>query len=148
MATLATKEDFEARHGVLDEDDQKTVDVLLVDAGGLIETELAGSEAAWLGEDFDGEVPAVVKAVCIQAAYRAWVNPDGVAREELGQVAQTYRGTDQADALWLTKNEAKMVRRAAGASSIRSIQVETPYSGDPQSDVSPLDFWPLDEASS
>lgn len=146
MATLANITDFEARHGELSGDDKAIVEALLTDAASLIETELSGSEAVWLTEDSD-DVPAAVKAVCVQIAYRAWANPDSVAREELGQVAQTFRGTDQADALWLTKNEAKMVRRAAGFSSVRSVQVETPYSGDPLSEVSPLDFWPLDEAS-
>lgn len=146
MATLATIEDFETRHGVLDDEDEATVEALLADASGLIENELSASEVAWLAEDSEESPPAIVKAVCIQVAYRAWANPDGIAREELGEVAHTYRGTDQADVLWLTKSEAKMVRRSAGASSVRSVPVETPYSA-PDSEVSPLDFWPLDEAS-
>jgi hypothetical protein len=146
MATLASIKDFEARHGVLDDEEETQVEALLGDAAGLIENELSGSEVVWLGDAPEGDPPAVVKAVCVQVAYRAWTNPDGIAREELGEVGQTYRGTNQADALWLTKSEAKTVRRAAGVSSVRSVQVETPYSV-PESDINPLDFWPLEEAS-
>jgi hypothetical protein len=140
---LADKSDFEVRHGPLASDEEERVEALLEDAEALVELELGVFPEAWVGEP--SEVPAAVKAVCIQVAYRAWENPDSVAREQLGEVARTYRGTDQADALWLTKNEAKLVRRAAGKSSLTSIPVETPYSGDPDSQASPLDFWPLEE---
>ncbi len=146
MATLATTEDFEVRHGPLVGDEADKVEALLEDATALIGLELAGSDVAWLKDEPEEEVPAGVKAVCIQVAYRVFSNPDSVAREELGAVARTYRGTDQSDALWLTQNEARLIRRAAGTSSITSIPVETPYSGDPD-EVHPMDFWPLDEAS-
>jgi len=139
---LATKQDFEVRHGPLASGEVERVEALLEDAEALIELELGVFPDSWLGEAPD--VPAGAKAVCIQVAYRAWENPDGVAREQLGAAARTYRGTDQADVLWLTSNEARLVRRAAGKSSLTSIPVETPYSGDPYNKVSPLDFWPLD----
>lgn len=143
---LATTKDFEVRHAPLAEDEVQRVQALLEDASGMIGTELSGSEAKWLEEGSDEDAPATVKAVCIQVAYRAWNNPDGVAREELGAVARTYRGTDQADVLWLTKNEARMLRKAASVSAVTSIQVETSYSGDPE-ERSALDFWPLNEGS-
>jgi|GEM_PF-5775836 len=143
---LATTKDFEVRHGPLAEDQQQRVQALLEDASGMIGLELIGAEAKWLEEGSEEDVPAAVKAVCIQVAYRAWSNPDGVAREELGAAARTYRGTDQADVLWLTKNEARMLRKVASVSSVTSVQVETSYSGDP-AETSPLDFWPLSEGS-
>jgi hypothetical protein len=145
---LATTQDFELRHGPLLDVEANRVEALLADATGMIELELAGFDLDWLDPDGDAEPPAAVKAVCIQAAYRAWANPDSVAREELGEAARTYRGTDQADALWLTKNEARLVRKAAGAgsASLTSIQVETPYSGDP-AEPHPMDFWPFTEGS-
>jgi len=144
---LATLEEFEARHGVLGDEEFATVEALLDDASAFISGELSSSEAAWLEEGSDEPVPGVVKAVCIQVAYRAWSNPDSVAREELGARAVTYRGTDQSDALWLTKNEVRLVKKAASVSSIKSIQVETPFSGDPE-ETSPLDFWPIESEGS
>ncbi len=146
MPTLATTEDFEVRHGPLAGDEADKVEALLEDASALIGLELVGTEVAWLEENSEEIVPAGVMAVCIQVAYRAWANPDSVAREELGAVARTYRGTDQSDALWLTQNEARLLRKAVGASSITSIPVETPFSGDPE-EIHPMDFWPMDEAS-
>ena len=144
---LATANDFELRHGPLSGEELEQVEALLDDASGLIELELTGSQAEWLTEDSKEAVPAAVKAVCIQITYRAWSNPDGIAREELGEAARTYRGTDLADVLWLTKNEAKLIRRAAGKSLVTSIPVETPYSGDPY-EPSPLDFLPFEEEGS
>src|SRR4249919_1205902 len=105
---LATIGDFEARHGPLESTEEERVETLLEDAEGLVEAELG-----LVPEEWAKEVPSAVKAVCIQVAYRAWANPDSIAREQLGEVARTYRGTDQADALWLTKNEARLIRRAA-----------------------------------
>jgi hypothetical protein len=145
---LATKADFEVRHGPLLDGEEARVEALLEDATALIEAELSGVEVSWLGETSAEDPPAAVKAVCIQVAYRVWSNPDSVAREELGEVARTYRGTDQADALWLTVNEARLVRKVAGSgSTFQSITVETPYSGDPD-EPHPMDFWPLEEEGS
>lgn len=142
---LATVENFEARHGELSSGDESVVAALLEDASALIAVEVPAAE--WVADDFEGDVPQGVKAVCIQVAYRAWENPDGIAREQLGAVARTYRGTDQADALWLTKNEARLVRKASGVSSVQSVPVETPYSGDPV-ETHPMDFLPLETEGS
>jgi hypothetical protein len=142
---LATKEDFAARHGALASGEEALVTALLEDASALIALEVP--PAAWLAEDFEGDVPAGAKAICIQVAYRAWENPDGIAREQLGAMARTYRGTDQADALWLTKSEARLLRKAAGISSVQSVPVETPYSGDPV-EGHPMDFFPLETEGS
>ncbi len=142
---LAIIEDFELRHGPLVEPEEQQVTTLLEDASALVEAELGELPEGWVGKD--AEVPAIAKAVCVQVAYRAWTNPDGIAREELGEVARTYRGTNQADALWLTENEKRLIRRAAEQPRITSVPLETPYSGDPGNGLSPLDFWPLDEAS-
>lgn len=141
MAALATIQDFTARHGA--PDDESVVGALLEDASALIRAEAAGTDADWVAEDPDEDVtvPAAIRAICVQIAYRAWANPDGVAREELGEASRTLRGTDQADVLWLTKNEARIVRKAAGTPAIRSIAIETPYSGG-TTETHPMDFYP------
>lgn len=129
--TLATAEDFQARHGLLGEDDLERVEALLEDATNFIRGEAAGSSAAWVADDAadDVSVPPIVKTICVQVAYRAWRNPDAVAREEIGEIARTYRGGHESDALWLTKNEMRMIRKAANQATVRSIPVETPYAG-------------------
>lgn len=134
---LATVAQWEERHGPADE----RVEPLLKDATALILEELSGSEAEWVS-DKEVAPPAIAVAICIQVAYRAWMNPDAVASERLGAASRTYKGG--ADVLWLTKNEARMLRRAAGTSGITSIEVTSPYPEDPDfGEPSELDFWPL-----
>jgi hypothetical protein len=140
---LATIEDFELRHGPPADSEKPQVTALLDDAGALVEAELGELPEGWTGKDAD--IPAIVKAVCVQVAYRAWSNPDGIAREELGEVSRAYRGGNDADALWLTENEKRLIRRAAGKPRITSVPLETSYSADPGAGVSPLDFWPIKE---
>lgn len=142
-ATLATVEDFEKRHGPLTEEEQPQVTTLLEDASALILAELGETPEGWNGES--AEIPAIAKAVCVQVAYRAFTNPDGIASEMLGEASRTYRGGNDADALWLTENERKLIRRAAGKARVTSIPVESPYPEDPGNEVSPLDFWPINE---
>lgn len=108
---FASTEDFEARHGLLLDGEVDRVDALLADASALIGSVADGGTAGWV---VDGEgVPAAVAAVCIQVAYRAWRNPDSVAREQIGEMSVTYRGGDQPDAIYLTARERRVVRRAA-----------------------------------
>lgn len=142
---LAEIKDFELRHGPVADSEQPQVTALLGDASALVEAEIGELPDDWTGNDAD--VPAIVKAVCVQVAYRAWSNPDGIAREELGEVSRAYRGGGDADALWLTENEKRLIRRAAGKPRITSIPLETSYAGDPRGDLSPLDFLPLEEGS-
>ncbi len=128
VAALATTENFEARHGLLTDAEREVVEHLLDDASAFIRAE-AGGDTDWVADDFDGEPPPVIRAICLQVAYRAWRNPDGVAREQIGEIARTFRGDDQSDAMWLTKNESRMIRKAAYGSIVRSVTVETPFSG-------------------
>jgi hypothetical protein len=141
MAALATVEEFQARHGLLADGDLEVVEALLDDATNFIRGEAVGSEADWAQDDApdDAVAPPIVRTICIQAAYRAWRNPDGVAREEIGEIARTFRGGHESDAMWLTKNEMRMIRKAANRSTVRSIPVETPYAGPAES---PYDLYP------
>jgi hypothetical protein len=131
MAPLATLEDFQARHGLLAEEDNGQVEALLVDASAFIRGEAGTGDADWAADDAAGdvEVPPVIRAVCVQVAYRAWANPDSIAREQIGDMSRTYRGNDQSDAMWLTANERRMIRKAANGTTIRSVPIETPFSG-------------------
>lgn len=134
MTPLATTEDFEARFGTA----PATAEALLSDASSLILTELAASEAQWVADAIEApaepaepeEVPDVVKAVCATVAYRASQNPGGlVTSERLGDHAVSFR-EGATDGLYLTARERRIVREAAGMDSVRSITLETPYSGD------------------
>ncbi len=138
---FATKENFEARHGALSTDDAVKVTALLDDATALIVNAVADIAPAWATDD-DAEVPAAVMPVCVQVAHRAWRNPDGVARQQLGEHSVTYRGDDQSDALYLTSNERRIVRRAGRSNPgavAGSVGLVSPYSAD---EHHPMDFYP------
>jgi len=140
---FATIEDFEAPHGALGDTDKGVVEARLDDASTLILSEAAESTKEWVtgGDD----PPAAVKLVCIQVAYRAWRNPDGIARQQLGEHAVTYRGDDQPDAIYLTRNERRIIRRAARAASeprLTSIGLVSPHPFSNGTEISPLDFYP------
>jgi hypothetical protein len=124
MRELATLQDFEERHGPADD----RVDALLTDAASLILNEVAGSEAEWV-TDSSVDAPAVVVAICVEVAFRAWSNPDALSSQSLG--AHTQAWADRSgEALRLTKEEKRTVRRAAGCSSLRAVTLKSPYSGD------------------
>lgn len=128
---LATIEDFEARHGEVS-DKRDRVEVLLGDASAFILAAVDGSTEPWAMEDDDADIPADVVAICVQVAFRAWHNPLGIAREQLGEAAVTYRGDDQPDVLRLTRAERATLRRAAGLAKggvLGSVGVETSFAG-------------------
>lgn len=143
MTTLASTEDFEARHGAIPAGDSATVEALLEDASSLVLTEVEGSELTWVTEAATENPPAAPRSVvivCVESAYRAWSNPDGIVREQLGAAQVDYRG-DRPGSIWLTKEERRTIRRAAGlGASFRAMTYTSPYSGGQEEDNDlPLD---------
>lgn len=132
MAPLAEFEDFDARHGPVGPGQEARVEALLEDASSLVLAAASGSAEGWVlgaGESGAPDPPPPVVAVCIAVAYRAWNNPGGVKSETLGAHSVAYRG-DGPDALWLTKQERRIIRQAARLSSFRAVTLASPYSGD------------------
>jgi hypothetical protein len=138
---LATLDEYEARHGSVPDAD--VVEALLEDASTLILDEVEGSEASWVTEaepDADA-IPRTAKVICIEAAFRAYMNPGGLSRVSLGETSHSFNSTTP-DALFLTEDEKRRLRRIAKRGTFRSATLTTPYSGTPSSD---LDFdFPLD----
>lgn len=121
---LATKSDFEARHGEADD----RIESLLEDASALILSELADSEAEWVTSE-DAEVPAAVVGVCVSIAYRAWSNPDALSSASLGERSQAWADRS-GEALRITDVELRILEREAGVlSSMQSLTLESPYAG-------------------
>jgi hypothetical protein len=129
---LATKKDFEARYGAADE----RTEPLLEDASALILSEVsaasASASAEWAtADDPKAEaVPAIVKAICVEVAYRAWSNPDSFSSEHLGEHTQAWADRS-GQALRLTPSERRILEREASVSSVVSVTLESPYAGPP-----------------
>lgn len=120
--------DFTLRHGSVDSDEEDRVTALLTDASALIAAEVEGSEPAWLIDE-DAAVPGLVVAVTVEAAYRAWANPDALGETRIADIGHAWRG-QLPDALYLTAEEKRRVRRSAGIGSFRAMTLVSPYSGD------------------
>lgn len=105
--------------------DAERAAAVLDDASALIRGE-AGT--AWVdGEGALSGVPAVVEAVALAVAYRAFRNPDGFSQTSLGDASVAFdRGTGQA-AVYLTRDERRAVRRAAGTTAVGAIELVSPW---------------------
>lgn len=134
MASYASIEDYERRYGAVPSDLRDRTEALLEDASALVADAVSGSTEPWVetGED----APRMVVVVVAGAAHRALSRADGVVREQLGEHAVTYRADASWD-IWLTKEERRIVRKAAGLGALTSVTLVSPYSGD---DVSPSDL--------
>lgn len=110
MLPLATIEEFADRiPGGIDGGDTARAQAMLVDASALIRSE-AG--ITWTDDDPPVTVPDVVKTICMSAAKRAFLNPDGVNSVAIdGHSASFATGSPD---VYLTRAEKSAVRRAAG----------------------------------
>jgi hypothetical protein len=61
--------------------------------------------------ELDADVPDIVVAVCLQAALRAYQNPERLTQEGIGT---GYVQSNVSADVYLTKAELRLVRRAAG----------------------------------
>jgi hypothetical protein len=124
---FATVDDYTARHGAADEG---TITELLADASSLILDAIEGTSAAWAVEEVpdDVAVPRTVTSITCQVAHRAYMNPGGLSRQQLGDASQSFN-SDTPDALYLTDGERRRLKRVARASTFRAVTMSSPYSG-------------------
>lgn len=96
---------------------------VLEDASRLV---LNVGDSTWTDDD----VPDVVATVVLQVARRAFENPDGVTQKSVGDASVSYGGARQGGstdgALYLTKEERRIVRKAAGV-DLTAVTLESPY---------------------
>ena len=98
--------------------------VALLDyASALIRVE-AGTD--WVDEnnDLDG-VPDVIRFIVCKVVERALSNPDGLTAESVVNYRAEY-GNASSD-LYLTKQERRLIRKAAGTPLITTVELESPY---------------------
>lgn len=102
---------------------------LLADASDLILDEAGAAGAEW-GDTL--AVPRRVAAICVDVAYRAFVNPEALGQRSIGDSSKSYdrAGLQGGEALYLTDEERKAVKRACGGSGLRAVTLVSPYSGD------------------
>lgn len=96
------------------------------------------------GSDFEAPVPAVVVATVAQVVRRALDNPGELTAEQIGAYGwqAQHSGSTSGAAIYLTRKEERLVRRAAGRASFSSVDL----SSDPDAeDVTGIDGIEADE---
>lgn len=64
------------------------------------------------------DIPASVKAICLEASVRVWANPNNVARETIAGVQTVYDNNRfSPSGLLLTDDEQRVIRRLFGRSA-------------------------------
>lgn len=110
----------------------------LEDASALVRAEAGKS---WLAEQEEAVVvtaPDQVVTIVIKAALREYKNPDGFSSEQIGDYS--YR-TDNTGGVYLTEEERRIVREAAGAGAhgLWDVRVQSSYY-DPKTPL-PSDYY-------
>jgi len=122
LPALATLSDFEDRYGrMLEADETMRVSVLLDDVSALVR-DVAGVD--WLNDDDDEleDVPGTIVAVVCEVVRRGFDNPAGLAGETIGDYS--WRAGKVNYGVYLTTEERRTVRRAAGRLSVGTVGLE------------------------
>lgn len=145
MTSLAPVSALEIRLG-LAEDSLAGLDLARAEANLSDATFLVQQEAGldWIDPDTDAvTAPGAVVFVVIQAALRAYRNPDGLSAESLAGGAYSSSIAASQQGVYLTADEVRIVKKAALSSTpsggVFSIRTPSAY-GDPL-DESYLAFW-------
>lgn len=115
LPALAKIEDLEVRvPGGIDSGDRPRAQAALDDASATIRST---ARKTWTtGSELDDDVPDIVVTICLKAAVRALVNPDGVTEESIDGYSAGY--SNESPDVYLTKKEEQMIRQAAGTSRL------------------------------
>lgn len=110
---------------------------LLDEASELIR-DVAGMTWLVTGTNALDNVPRRVARICVAVAYRAFMNPEGLTQRSLGDSAKSYDRTarEGGEDIYLTAEEERAVRKAAGGSTFAAVTLTSPYSAD-----AALDTW-------
>jgi len=121
--SFVTLSDFEARYeNTVPAADEDRVSVLIEDACD-IAADIIGSNYT------SGAVPGAIVATVCTAVRRAYENPTGLAGETIGdytwRVGYTGTRSGSSSGVYFTQEEARVMRRAAGTLSLKTITLET-----------------------
>jgi hypothetical protein len=82
-------------------------------------------------------VPRRVARICVAAAARAFENPHGLTQRSIGDSSKSYDRTNRegGEVVYLTDQEERDIRKAAGISSFVAVTLVSPYSSDAAGDT-------------
>lgn len=132
MPPLATFGMFARKLGYVPEETERDrAEQLLDDASELIRDT---ADKTWLiaGTSALDDVPRRIARICVDAALRAFTNPEGLTQRSIGDSAKSWdrSGREGGEIVYLTTAEKEAVRKAAGGGSFVSVTLTSPYSAD------------------
>lgn len=112
----------------------RAADVL--DAASTLIRDVAGK--TWV-EPLTGVLDAVPRGIiriCVEAAYRAFGNPEGLSQRSIGDSSKSYDRAKRegGEAVYLTDAEKQRIGTLSNVASPTVVTLVSPYSGDPLDD--------------
>lgn len=136
--SLATLQELEARvPGGIPTGDEARAEAALMDASALIRQV---AKVDWLDDEgaLDAaSIPDEVVVICLAAAKRVFVNPDGVTQQGIDGAVVSYGSTSSID-VYLTKAEKSSIREAVGRSGLWTLGTTRTVENGPGSDTRPI----------
>lgn len=131
MALISLADFTDRYEKTLDVEGEARVATLIDDASALVVQTVNDSDVTDVWKA-DG-APSAVVPVLVSMVRRAIDNPEGVSQKSVGDASMSWgssRGGSSrpSEALYLTTNERRIVRRAAGTDHT-SMTLESPYTG-------------------
>lgn len=152
LPPLASLEQLSSRLGItLDAEtpDGARAAAALEDASSLVREEAGVDYVDDHGELSDA-IPDTIVSITLAAAGRAYRNPDGKTQTSVGDVSISYSFSSGGASVYLTKAEAQAIRRAAGLSSVSTVELTSGYLNErdmyyvtPEGGGDPLPMGPL-----
>jgi hypothetical protein len=120
---------------VPEEYEQTRAEELLTEASELVR-DVAGKTWADATGHVSG-VPRRIRAIVVEAAFRAFTNPEGLSQRTIGDSSKSWdrAGREGGDIVYLTDSEKTAIRKAAGGSSMTVVTLVSPYGGYAAGDV-------------
>jgi hypothetical protein len=121
MADLVTLANFQTRYGrVMVGEEITRVGAYITDASALV-VDVADMDTAWSS----ATLPASVLPIVCEVVRRAFDNPAGLQGETIGPY--TWRGNhaEEASSIYLTADEKRTIRRAAGRLAVGTVTLSS-----------------------
>lgn len=129
MALISLADFTDRYEKTLDVEGEARVATLIDDASALVVQIVNDSDVTDVWKA-DG-APSAVVPVLVSMVRRAIDNPEGVSQKSVGDASMSWGSggsSRPSEALYLTTNERRIVRRAAGTDHT-SMTLESPYTG-------------------
>jgi hypothetical protein len=136
LPPLASFDNLARKLGYTPEDAERDRAEDCLDAASELIRDAAGK--TWTDEDTAAliDVPRRVRTICVEAAARGFRNPEGLSQRTIGDSSKSFdrAGREGGEAVYLTSEEERAVRKAASGSTLTSVTLVSPYSYDAETE--------------